>query len=257
MSYLEVFLVEVYGAHLETFDPAVLDIAFEPMWGVIYSPRITFSEYFNDFEVPSLDEVNSMVQSAFTDRAASELVAWLVNDSEPNVFRTTGTVIYSMYQYVTTVPSVEYQDKTSPPPSPSPITLAPSNGVTISPTAPLPLYHLSSPSPSITLDVEPTTRVIAFIIEYKTSLLQNEGPDEQVYALTANITMVHLADFLAFEFSQTFGAPIKSFGSVLLDAYSDTLPTIIYEVRVTFSEASAFVPTTDEVNFVTELAFTT
>ena len=268
MEHLEDVLLAQYGADIESFVPFVKDIAVEPFWGLIYAPEIVFSESL-DPNYPTLVEVDSVVQQAFADPSVLDLIVDLQTLLDPGNFFTSTSAI----QYATT---------TTPSPSASNSTLAPTNVTnhavngSLSPS-PSPAPSSSSSNNSSTMNdpmVEDGHKIPAtpFFIEYFVSrrrrrrswrALQQQVPDDApldpndpLFALTADITLTFLEGFLVDKFSTAFGLSIVDFGSMVIDiATYEPILAMAYAIEVTFAQDSAFVPTTDEIDQLIQIAF--
>lgn len=254
LLYLEQYLFEEFGANAESFEPIVTNIAIDPVWGVIYSPIIIFSESL-DPNYPAVEEVDAVVQEAFSNQPALIFIEVLQALDPANVFQTTEAVEYSIYSSM--VPELSTAS-----PSPLPIirttttfpSIPGSSSVSASPSA-LPL----SPAPASGVDVKSLESLvrISFKIEYQSESLQVEdGPEPMQFALTAGITMKHLQDFLDLEFNNnTFGVLVDSSESRVIERIAEPTLAIIFEVDFLFSETSAFLPSTEDMYLVVELPF--
>ena len=116
-SYLEAYLLEQFGTDVESFEPVVSNFAFDPVWGVVYSPTITFSSTLAP-NYPSVADVDMIVRQAFSDPAVTDLINELQALSPTIVFQTTNTLQYSVYSGM--LPEISTAS-----PSPLPIILTP------------------------------------------------------------------------------------------------------------------------------------
>jgi hypothetical protein len=148
------------------------------------------------------------------------------------------------------------------------------------PTLSVPSFPSSLPSPKyftepktndapFNLPIPPTLKIFAndekvratpFLIEYTvgTQLRSLQQLHINVLDVTAQLTMKHLETFLSDQFNSIFGATLMLFGSTHMDRGSDESSlAIAYGVDMVFDgRYSAFIPTPEDVDLLTELAFT-
>ena len=67
--------------------------------------------------------------------------------------------------------------------------------------------------------------------------------------------MAHLEDFIIAQFSDTFGVEVVDFESELTNTTTTPVVSIAYTVEVVFADTSTFIPTTEELDVLVQLAF--
>jgi hypothetical protein len=86
------------------------------------------------------------------------------------------------------------------------------------------------------------------------NLTDSREPNEFEYALAGDSALGHLQSFLAEQFSSTFDVQMKSFDGLIVDTGFNPV-MIDFNATVTFSGTSSFIPTTEEVDMLVQLAF--
>jgi hypothetical protein len=85
-------------------------------------------------------------------------------------------------------------------------------------------------------------------------LSDNKDPNEFEFAFGGDLTTAYLNDFLVDQFNTTFGVKIATFTPRVLMTGLNPV-SIEYTVDVVFAQSSAFIPSTQDVDALIELAF--
>jgi len=104
-----------------------------------------------------------------------------------------------------------------------------------------------TPAPDGTVQASP------FGILY--NIIDGAEPSDLQVVVVADITTLHLEEFMIMLFADNFGVAVENFESEMIDYGTTPNFAIAYAAEITFAETSAFFPTAEDVDALIQLAF--